>query len=239
MINDFKIHHFHEVGSTQTVAKEMIAKGDVSHGDVITATILKQGYGKHNRRWYSEEGDFILTAILKPEVEVDLWSQICFVFAVSMGESLISKFPNIVLNYKWVNDILINYKKACGILLEKVTDDFLIAGIALNIVTRDENNKNIEQPYTSLANNGIEITASELQKLFLSNLKKYYNHWQQHGFTPTKNLWLKRAYKMNELVEVKGEQNLKGIMIGVDDKGNLLLEQNNSVTHVSAGDLFF
>lgn len=48
---------------------------------------------------------------------------------------VLKKIKDGVYFFKWINDVFFNFKKLCGILIERVKDDFVV-GIGINVVNK-------------------------------------------------------------------------------------------------------
>jgi len=133
---------------------------------------------------------------------------------------------NDAVQLKWPNDVLINGRKIAGILLEsvKVEDDYyLIIGIGINITYRPDN---IDQPTTSLISENLPIiTPQALLEILVENFEKYYQIWDNEGFTFIREKWLEHAYKLHENISVKHQNDIvTGIFKDIDNTGRIILQ---------------
>ncbi|MBI3754891.1 MAG: HTH domain-containing protein [Deltaproteobacteria bacterium] len=87
------IRFYNEIGSTNSVAKEMASNG-AGEGFAVVADSQKKGKGRLGRKWESPEGVNIYTSvILRPDISPVFAPQLTLVAAVAVAES-ISKFSN-------------------------------------------------------------------------------------------------------------------------------------------------
>ncbi|MDY6017895.1 MAG: biotin--[acetyl-CoA-carboxylase] ligase [Oscillospiraceae bacterium] len=138
-----KIQIYKSLESTNKTAKEMAVAG-AEHGTVIISDRQTKGRGRYSRNFFSPAGGLYMSIILRPEVlRFENPTSVTAFAAVSVCEAIESiskKEPEI----KWVNDIFIDGKKACGILTEAVTDfesgglEWVVLGIGINVYTRKE-----------------------------------------------------------------------------------------------------
>ena len=138
-----KIQIYKSLESTNKTAKEMAVAG-APHGTVIISDCQTMGRGRYSRSFFSPSGGLYLSIVLRPEVlhfeNPTLVTGFAAVSVCEAIESISKKVPQI----KWVNDIFIDGKKACGILTEAVTDfesgglDWVVLGIGINVYTRTE-----------------------------------------------------------------------------------------------------
>ncbi|MFN6037346.1 MAG: biotin--[acetyl-CoA-carboxylase] ligase [Bacteroidota bacterium] len=134
--------HFHlaECPSVNTYATEMVKSREIAEGTVISTLNQTNGRGQYGNKWHSEEGKNITACIIyRPK-----FLQAQNIFALSMAVSLAI---HDLLTYflgnkhdikiKWPNDILVDGKKICGILIENIfrgsSLDYSLVGIGLNV----------------------------------------------------------------------------------------------------------
>lgn len=128
---------FVTVDSTNNVCREKAAQGE-EEGYVAVAGAQTSGRGRRGRSFYSPAGSGIyMSILLKPEefTEKQLL-QLTTMAAVAVSTS-IEKISGKNTGIKWVNDILIDGKKVCGILSEAFYSpdgvlDSVIVGIGIN-----------------------------------------------------------------------------------------------------------
>src|SRR5262249_17252708 len=107
------------LASTSDTAKELAESGS-SEGTCVIADEQTAGRGRHGRSWYSPPGQALyLSLILKPNVEAEKLQLITLAAAVAATETA-KQFTGdaTALDIKWPNDVLVNSKKVCGILVE-------------------------------------------------------------------------------------------------------------------------
>lgn len=136
-----KIHIYKSLESTNKTAKEM-AVGGCEHGTVIIADSQTAGRGRYGRNFYSPPGSGLYISIILRPGFLNLTNMTMITAAAAVAvckaiQTVTGKDPLI----KWVNDILLNDKKICGILTEGVTDfesgtiGWIVVGIGINITT--------------------------------------------------------------------------------------------------------
>ena len=132
------VYVYETLESTLKTGKEMAISG-AGHGTVIVANGQTLGRGRFGRSFYSPSGlGIYMSFVLRPEklaVEssslVTAFAAVCVCEAI---EALTGKSPGI----KWVNDIILEGRKICGILTEAVMDlesggvQWMVLGIGIN-----------------------------------------------------------------------------------------------------------
>jgi BirA family biotin operon repressor/biotin-[acetyl-CoA-carboxylase] ligase len=104
---------------------------EASEWTVLTAKKQTKGRGKPGSLWFSPEGGLYFSLILKPRKNPEDLAP----FTLMAAEAIVSVIKRecyLTADIKLPNDILIDSKKVCGILTEKVKDA-LIVGIGLNL----------------------------------------------------------------------------------------------------------
>ncbi len=113
-----------------------LAKEGAPHGLVVVADEQTAGRGRHGREWVSAPGRDLLASILF-RLRPALLPEIQFVAALAAVEvvrATTSRSPSI----KWPNDIRVDGKKVCGILVESLEDNrglAVVAGFGINLHT--------------------------------------------------------------------------------------------------------
>ncbi|WP_264336477.1 MULTISPECIES: biotin--[acetyl-CoA-carboxylase] ligase [unclassified Wolbachia] len=234
ILEGFHIHHYKEVSSTNTEALDLINKG-ISNETVIIADKQTEGRGRTRKSWVSPEGNFYASLIINQETDVSKLTELTFVTAVAVGNTLLSFIADSNVQYKWPNDVLIDDKKISGILLERKSNShWLVIGIGINV------NHAPLPGTTCISNYGESVSNIDLLKKLIINFNKLRKQWLFDGFHAIREMWLTRAFKVNEQITIKLADKLyEGIFADVDKSGKLVLQQKNgSLIYFNAGELF-
>ena len=214
----YKLISFNKIPSTQTYALNMVAMGDARDHTVIMAEAQSDGRGRYHRTWVSHHGNLYASFIFSAE-ERD--PRLAYVVAVAVTETLISFGINPKI--KWPNDILIDDKKVCGILIE-YAGRFVIIGIGINI----KSNPTVPGYKTTKLDNYARVEKSELLNKLMKNLDK----WRQIDFPLIRARWMDLATGLNKIVKYRGD-NVE--LIGINENGALVL-RNDSRYMLAYGD---
>ena len=141
------MYHYARTDSTLQTARECLADG-CPNGTFIYADYQTEGRGRvSGRQWLSPAGENLLgTLILKQPASTDFTLRIGLAVSLTLDSFLPSSIRTAV---KWPNDILINGKKAAGILCEGA-GGCLLAGVGINLL-QTAFLRSIEHTATSLA----------------------------------------------------------------------------------------
>ena len=145
----FKIFRFKKVESTNNIAIKIIKNSNIDYG-MIVSNIQKKGRGQYGKKWISYNGNLFVTFFYKfDDLKVSL-KQITKINCL-LVKKLLSSYYKRKITFKKPNDLLVNKKKICGILQEKISKlnkKYLIVGIGINLI-KNPNLKNY--PTTNLS----------------------------------------------------------------------------------------
>ena len=174
---NLKQFNFKKVKSTNQTAIRLIKTSKNEFG-LIVSEAQSKGKGQYGRKWISYKGNIFLSFFYKLEnINLSLSAltkKNCF-----LVRDVVSKYYKKEITFKSPNDLLINKKKICGILQEKIEKSkkqYFVVGIGFNLI-KSPNIPNY--PTTNL----FEITnrninkkrfAKELKITFEKFLSKYY-----------------------------------------------------------------
>ena len=226
------IHVFDELDSTQDYANSLPNKESV-HGTIVIAKKQKMGKGRIGRRWISPEGGLWMSIIFRPEFSVNNVIFTQFMGAVAIAEAIM-EVTKIRCILKWPNDVLIDEKKVCGILVDvnlQGNNKVIVMGIGLNAnnVTSLANDDLTENSIkaTSLSKEyGNEVDLVHLTKAVLDRLEYYYYELLCTGKTlEIVDLWKKNSDIIGKKAKVyDGKVTVAGQVIDIDNDGSLLMK---------------
>ncbi|MCD7033392.1 biotin--[acetyl-CoA-carboxylase] ligase [Metabacillus sp. GX 13764] len=230
------IHFEESVGSTQKTAHALAGSG-AEEGTIAVADQQTEGRGRLSRSWHSPKGKGIwMSTILRPEIPLNKTPQLTLLAAVAIVQA-IEESTGLSPDIKWPNDILINGRKAVGILTELQAEadrvHSVIIGTGLNI--NHEKNDFPEELHgiaTSLRmESGQKFNRAQIIQEILLKLETLYDQYLTHGFKPVKLLWESYAISLNRRITARTLQGaVSGRAIGIDDEGVLLLQKDNGET---------
>ena len=134
---DFVYEVFESLDSTNNYIKQKAREG-AKEGLVATAYTQTAGRGRVGRSWECAYKENLATsALLRPyDISISSVPTITIVCGLAVRDVLQKEF-NINAQIKWPNDIVVNGKKICGILVEmdacQNIANFVVPGIGINI----------------------------------------------------------------------------------------------------------
>lgn len=236
---------FHkEVASTQDVAKSLAAQG-ADEGTVVVAETQSGGRGRIGRAWSSPSGGIYFSIILRPNIRPTEALRLPLIAGIAVARA-IAFLTELKPKLKWPNDIIINGRKAGGILTEMSAEvdrlDWVIIGIGLNVNTPPESfPSDIEDTSISLMEaEGGYIPRVKLLQHILRELESLLDIFHKSGFEPLRTQWKDISNTIGETVKViSGSEEIIGHAIDIDSDGALILEKNDGTKErIIAGDVY-
>jgi len=221
-----KILVYNRTSSTNDIAAEY-AKNKKNDGLVIFAEEQTAGRGRAGTKWHSGRTDSILCSIVLTDCKcnAELLSLTC---AVAVADGL-GKIGGTEAKIKWPNDIILNGKKAAGILLESKIDNdgnTYIIGIGINCHQRQDSFPVELQPIATsidIESHSISDRIS-LAKRLLTSL----DHWLEVAEKNSKKLtdqWRKLSIQLGHRVTLLFDgTKFAGNCIGIDPEKGLILQ---------------
>ncbi len=115
-----QILYFDSIDSTQRIAAAS------EPGTIVLADLQLAGQGRHGHTWHSESGAGIYCSLVLPPSPV-----LTLALGIATAEA-IAQATGIQCDLRWPNDLMLDNRKAAGILVQLV-DGLAIAGIGINV----------------------------------------------------------------------------------------------------------
>ncbi len=228
------ILHFDELASTNDTARELALEGVIA-GLAIVARKQTAGKGRQGRKWTSpmDEGLY-LSIILKPKTTPVKASLITLAAAIAVAETFTLDFET-EADIKWPNDVLINGRKACGILVESAIENtrlqYAILGIGVNLA-QTEFPDELKESATSLF---IESQRAVSPDDFLQPLLRRLNLWYPASILQPEKI-VSRWQELSSFAKdcavriISSEAVIEGVTRGITLSGALRVELDDGKT---------
>ncbi len=232
---------FDDVTSTNALAKAWAEEG-AAEGCVILAEHQSEGRGRLNRKWFADAGKSLLFSIvLRPRLDSSRLNLLTLAASLAVADSVDEIVAPLTSRIKWPNDILIEGRKCCGMLLESVLipagGAVVILGIGLN-VNQDRFPGELEGLATSLLlETGRHVARAPLMAGLLRRLEARYAqvHVDQEAIRQS------YASRMHDLGNPRRidqgwtSESLEGTVKGISATGALRLLTGKGERLISAG----
>ena len=130
-----ELHYFDVLPSTSLTAAEA-AKEGAGHLYTVIAARQTAGRGRLQRGFHSPTGGLYFSTVLRTGLSPLQYGAVTPYAALAVHRAIL-RVCGVHTGIKWVNDLLLEGKKVCGILAESGTDKagkpYLLLGIGINI----------------------------------------------------------------------------------------------------------
>ena len=233
-----RVLYYPSVASTMEVARQEVQKG-APEGTVVIAGEQTAGRGRLQRSWLTPKGNVALSVILYPTLaQLSFMIMLASLAVVHCIRAVTGLDPGI----KWPNDILINGRKVCGILIESdVRQEKVqsaIIGIGLNVSLRAIDYPEIQDIATSLSQeSGRDVPAVDTVRTLLVETERLY--LELTAGRSLYNEWRDNLVTLGQTVRVFSGKNVyEGIAESVAPDGSLILRDNKgNLVPIVAGDV--
>lgn len=237
-----KVYSFDSIDSTNTFAKK-IEQGEAPHGTVVIADEQTAGRGRLQRNWISARGkNLLFSVILNPDFDQEKIALLPFAGALAVSDA-IESVTGLSPTCKWPNDVLINAKKVCGMLLESTSGTSSIERIVLGIgvnVNQTEFPGDLLYKASSLKNEaGIDIDRVRLLRSILEALEMRYQQLSTFPADRLLNDWRMKALLFGKkIIVLEHEFSFPATAIDVAEDGSLIIEtEDGTKRNIYAGDV--
>jgi len=216
------------VDSTNTFAKERLLNKEYL---VVISEQQTSGRGRQGKEWYSPDaGNIYMTIKFKDKNPAPLSLIIGLLISEAMDSASGQK---INAGLKWPNDLLINKKKICGILIEsEINADEVefIVGIGINY----------SLPKKELWWGEIgELKDILPREKLINSILRGIISYKENGYQNWVDAWEKRCMHMGMELKAVLNNQLKaeiGIFNGINEEGMMLLQTATELKVISSGE---
>lgn len=220
-----QIIHLEAVDSTNNYTANLIRLNEISHGSVIMADVQTNGRGQRGTTWQSEPHENLTASIFLEFTNFPILKQVSINHWVTLGLRNAFKDLGLDAKIKWPNDIYVENKKICGVLVENTIGmsgiKHSIIGFGVNVNQTDFKS---EKATSFQLLKGEVVDVRKVLDLILKHLNKLY------PFLMDTHLYLRNEFhshlwKINEEVDFVQEGIRKtGVIKGTNEIGQLEME---------------
>lgn len=212
---------FETLPSTNLKLKELAVNG-AKEGTIIIANTQTQGRGRFTRRFFSPDSTGLYMSLLvRPKTSPADALLITTATAVAVAEA-IDNYTDKKAQIKWVNDILLDGKKVCGILTESGLNtqtgllDFAVVGIGVNISTPSSLfPDDIKEIAGSIFKEEIPYINEKIAAEIIKNFFKYYYVLEEKSYL---SAYKERSAIIGKKINViRNTTSIPAIALDIDD----------------------
>ncbi len=238
-----KVQYFDQCGSTNSLATEAGAKG-LPGNTWFVAGKQSAGKGRRGNAWLSETGNLYSSYLARPAVLISELATLPYLVSLAVRDTFIALgCKSESVQCKWPNDVLINEKKASGILIESnagsgMKCDFIVIGIGLNL-------KNFPPDARFPATSVLDETSSLVKvtaafRVLSRALQQRIDSWRPNDVGSMIEEWRACGWGIGMRREIRtNNESFFATLEGVDDTGGLSLRLDDGTMRcLYAGEVF-
>ncbi len=227
------------VGSTNDEAKTA-AQEKKTQKAVFIANEQTAGKGRKGRTWLSPANEGLyMSFLVRPNIDAAQISGITIMAAVALCRA-IEKTAGISVGIKWPNDILIEGKKTAGILTESMLGmdgvDYIVCGMGIN-VSQKKFDGELSGTACSLGMSGQSVNKTLLASAVINEFFAAYDIFITKGLAMFMDEFRQRSVIDGEVTVISPNRQDKGLLIGFDDTGAILLDCAGEKKRFVAGEV--
>lgn len=209
---------------------ELAQRSSSPEGTVVITNNQYSGRGQRGNLWVTEPGqNLTFSVLLKPDLPPD--RQFLLTQTISLAVAGYIKTKATEVKIKWPNDILVDKKKICGILIESSLSgskvQFAVVGIGLNVNQIDFGTHHATS-LKSISNKTFDLN-TELH-LILKSIEVRYLQLNEGKQNLLKEEYLGMLYRRGEEHTFQTESGLMaGAIENVDEAGRLLVRTSAGI----------
>ncbi|ATU99610.1 bifunctional biotin--[acetyl-CoA-carboxylase] ligase/biotin operon repressor BirA [Aeromonas salmonicida] len=235
------VHCFPVIDSTNQYLMERV--NQLQSGESCLAECQTAGRGRRGKPWVSPFGcQLILSMYWRLEQGMAAAIGLSLAVGVAVVQALESLgYPGVEL--KWPNDLYYQGRKLAGILVEMSgsagASCNLVIGVGLNLAMPAREGERIDQAWSELRHIQPELVDRNLLAArMLGHLQQAMLTFEQQGLSHFVDDWNRLDHFAGRPVRLlMGEQEIRGIARGIDDRGALRLETSEGIKFYLGGEI--
>lgn len=223
------IYFYEETDTTNNRARELALEG-APEGTLVVAEKQTAGRGRRGKVWESPLGTGIwMSLVLRPQIMPAEASVLTLLCGLATAEAIEAE-TGLSAGIKWPNDILINGKKAVGILTEMDCEmsevHFVIPGIGINVNTASFPPEIADIATSLYLECGKTVSRRRLVHKVLELLEEHYETFLRTGsFAAMLEDYRKHCITLGKEVHVLGREPFFAEALDITSEGELLVRR--------------
>jgi BirA family biotin operon repressor/biotin-[acetyl-CoA-carboxylase] ligase len=225
-----RVEYCEVLPSTSSRALELASAHDGASVLVI-ADRQTAGRGRGAKSWWSDDGALtfsVLLCTLDFRVPVSRWPLLSLTTGLAICEAIEATLPGVSASIKWPNDVYVDGRKACGILVEgaDARQATLVVGIGVNV------NNSVAAAPAELRDKAValcDVAAAPIDRAallvrILERLAARFE-WLATDADELLEVWSRRSFLTGRRVEIElPGRSIAGLCCGIDSDGALLVD---------------
>lgn len=238
------VRAFESVDSTNTIAAEWGGSG-APHGALVFAEYQSRGRGRFGRAWQARPGlNLTFSIVLRPELGPDQLGLVTIAACVAAADAIEALTTPTRPTIKWPNDVLLNGRKCCGMLLETSVSKtnehpVVVLGTGLN-VNQDSFPQELSDRATSLLlETGQLVDRMQLLADICDRIERRLEQAKRSSAELRRD-YMARMTDIGAPVRLhfsSAEGGVQGVTLGLDESGGLILQTDAGPRVFHAGEV--
>jgi BirA family biotin operon repressor/biotin-[acetyl-CoA-carboxylase] ligase len=202
------------------------------------------GRGREGRSWWSAPGALTFSLVLRftPDVlpRAD-YPRLALTAGLAVYETIRDLAPHVPVGVKWPNDVHLDGRKVCGILIESPAMDpqFLVMGVGVNVNNTFANAPSQLQE-TAASLHDVGAPQSDVGDVLIKFLQHFERNVGLHAENPAAMVqqWSEACILTGKQVTIRiGRELTTGQCLGIDTKGQLRLRTGQGLCTLATGSI--
>ena len=220
-----------QTDSTNDDAKNYLSSQD-SELSIHLAEQQISGKGRNGKKWISPKGKNIYLSLgWKSPLQYSKLDGLSLSIGTCIAKVL-NSYTNDKVRIKWPNDLILDQKKICGILIETLEINKMVGvviGIGINVHMSKDEGEEIDQSWITLDQfSGVIHDRNEIVSKLLNELILLIKNFPMEGFKGQKPDYEKMDLLQGKdcYIYIDGFEKRVSVL-GVNDSGELLVKENS------------
>ena len=238
-----RVEWLEQIDSTNDRALEIGNQPSIDTPLLIGAETQTAGRGRGANRWWGAKGSLMFSILVEmPHFNLTPadWPRFSLVTGLAISETLASFLPGASVGLKWPNDVWLDQRKVCGILIEQ-SDRYperLVVGIGLNVNNSFQAAPEDQRRVATSMSDSVQGNLFDRTEVLIDLI----SHWRlmsmqlADGEINLVERWSRKCVLTGHpVVVMNGKQETTGVCAGIDGDGALLLRTAFAVERHYAG----
>lgn len=226
------IHFLPSCHSTNTEATLLIRSKTAVNGLIVITNEQTAGRGQQGNVWHSEaHANLTFSVIFFPAYHFHIKDSfyLNIVASLAIAKTLEQFLPEKIIKVKWPNDIYVDNKKICGILIENTLRgehiSSIVMGIGLNV---NQQNFNLPSATSILQESGSKNALQDVLDTLCVHVEEFYLALNAGLKKELFDLYESKLYALDVLHAFQdANENFMGYIRGIEENGSLLMEKES------------
>ncbi len=236
-------YHFRKIDSTSAFLKRR--RFVLPSFCFVRSDYQTNGRGRTDRTWESERGkNLLFSLIVKEKKTKEIFPCLSVCSAVAVVKAL-KKLGLKGVSIKWPNDVYVNGKKICGILLDGFlgnndeSDDCVIIGIGLNVNQKTFGDGLLCSPTSISLERGKKMPIRKVKNVVYKTLEKEIKKVYDGNFDCIEFFRQNDYLKGKTCYAILNGKKTSIDIIGIDDDCSLKIKSDGVIKNIGSGEISF